>query len=1333
MTKRKKSSAEKKADREKRRRRRSARDGETANDITDFLKLVESIEGQGRDLPRGAVEALGTLFSTLGEWNNLGSPSYRKVASRLASLDPTFAVAVAGGLLTDPEFQTAKARLEVFLHLVAAHARGERHLSLPLLRQCLETDFTQLPIRRMEDPPEDVFISNVVATGGNYRIFEGSWESADKSLQAVLEALFHPSLSNRLPGLAGEIISLLRLSDTVARRAGLQRWAMGESDIPTDTFLTERVDLDVLASRTSFTWSDLGELRIDPSGLTPFAITITQATAIRQQILGNTNLERRPLLVTDDSVILSYPSAVSPAIRRYVVERCAAQGLLKELARALRHRNSHVLFGRALPRVDAPKHVAERAMSALSLSESGDPAWDEVVCAFDVDKYAIVILLPDDLISVEETGLTAPGFDQSTVERMVAHAQSFASQISKNANGGLVLIVFDGIGRGIALGLPEFPPRWHAVVISGPHFETFADSPEASLLRLWKLRQQMEEAQDRNVAVHESNGVLNTYAFWQAQNYRLVPLNIPFPSEHPNEIMMGIEFIKDVRVTERREHDPHAVLLAPGGAAVAVRRYARTAFFPAMLRRPLYAAEGYAAVGQLAGVYEGQNVVVWLRAERPKEGGTAAEMTLRIWEALLSWLDRLVPVLIEQHMLTPTSNIAHLHIELQRPAEWDLRADLMPEGPQLSLDIPGSAAHLSIPVGFTRFLMRASNDGERVLLELVAESLIRVLGQQAVVEPEAIKNAVRVTMKDANTRFIHLFNATAPTDVIGATNPRSVHRPRLLQREDFSAAARGLAWKVIDQRRGTFAALGQRSTPTVTCDAHPEEADLMLLRGTDNCLALYRSLVDALWVEIKCRLEGINGVSLLETILQNLEWIHADRQQWRRTARALTSLYGDVDDVTSISASRESERAGASSWGRVLAEMAICTCPMVGGRPVSYEDLDALVAAVSVLMHLAYDSDAIHGGFAEPEIRIYPNGEIEINLERIEKITRPFVLDAHAAEFRAAADSYDALFSDAALEPERTKTEAYTDSDFVSAFQAEFGISPGRVLNAVAELANMGVERAELLIRTTKGELTNRLKKALGYTDDEIMGVLALLALVPRKRWDYAPPGFLKRDWEPWRFRRRLSLATRPLVILGDADASEVLYGLHHLGSSVTYLLDNIHSAWFPDEFFHSEAMRTYRGVVAHRKGLEFGEDVSQELKKLNWRTRTQLTMTTLGGSQELGDIDVLAWSANEPRVLLVECKRLQPARTIGEIVDVLREFQGNAGDSLDRHLRRTKWLHDNPRGLFEIIGREVTSSALVPVLVTNRFVPMRYRDDLPLPPNQIVPFDLLATFVTSD
>ena len=62
----------------------------------------------------------------------------------------------------------------------------------------------------------------------------------------------------------------------------------------------------------------------------------------------------------------------------------------------------------------------------------------------------------------------------------------------------------------------------------------------------------------------------------------------------------------------------------------------------------------------------------------------------------------------------------------------------------------------------------------------------------------------------------------------------------------------------------------------------------------------------------------------------------------------------------------------------------------------------------------------------------------------------------------------------------------------------------------------------------------------------------------------------------------------------------------------------------------------------------------------------------------DLGDIDVLAWDGSG-RAYMVECKNLRFAMTVGEIVDQLNRFRGEANDELGEHLKRYQWLGQNP------------------------------------------------------
>lgn len=160
----------------------------------------------------------------------------------------------------------------------------------------------------------------------------------------------------------------------------------------------------------------------------------------------------------------------------------------------------------------------------------------------------------------------------------------------------------------------------------------------------------------------------------------------------------------------------------------------------------------------------------------------------------------------------------------------------------------------------------------------------------------------------------------------------------------------------------------------------------------------------------------------------------------------------------------------------------------------------------------------------------------------------------------------------------------------------------------------------------------------------------------------------------PWRYSRRLSVVVRPLLIFGDEDTDRVLFGVGALPGGIAHLLERIEQGHLPQDFFTSRTMRQYIGRVNYQKGHAFTQTVSDQLMQRKWCNRVEVQMTELGGPAELGDVDILAWKPGR-EIQIVECKRLQFARTIAEAAEVCSRFQGEAKDELAKHLRRVEWI----------------------------------------------------------
>jgi len=161
---------------------------------------------------------------------------------------------------------------------------------------------------------------------------------------------------------------------------------------------------------------------------------------------------------------------------------------------------------------------------------------------------------------------------------------------------------------------------------------------------------------------------------------------------------------------------------------------------------------------------------------------------------------------------------------------------------------------------------------------------------------------------------------------------------------------------------------------------------------------------------------------------------------------------------------------------------------------------------------------------------------------------------------------------------------------------------------------------------------------------------------------------------------------------------------------------DQVHSS---TEGGHPD--RWQRGESLNSTGRLFDRP-SSSIFNMSAPTQLQASrMTELGGTAELGDVDVLAWKPGG-EIKIIECKRLQLARTVAEVAEICRRFRGEAKDELDKHVQRVKWILANLAGLQRIVGFVPDQANIDDRLVTNTHVPMMYLSSLPIRADKIGP-----------
>jgi hypothetical protein len=295
-------------------------------------------------------------------------------------------------------------------------------------------------------------------------------------------------------------------------------------------------------------------------------------------------------------------------------------------------------------------------------------------------------------------------------------------------------------------------------------------------------------------------------------------------------------------------------------------------------------------------------------------------------------------------------------------------------------------------------------------------------------------------------------------------------------------------------------------------------------------------------------------------------------------------------------------------------------------------------------------------------------------------------------------------------------------ADLVEAFGTEYGITPGRLAGLGLHLTEDAISLKSVVVQRSRESFISLLERE-GFRAEEIEGVLRNFLLMPRSQWEAAEKPFRRKDWSPWRFRRRLSLMCRPIVQISP---TQLMYAPAFCEDSFRHVVMESYQGAFENEYFDTAQMKRYIGGVNGRRGLDFNKAIADIFASYGWNVRTELQMTELGAppSAASGDIDVFAWKHDA--VWMCECKELLFARTVGEVSEQLTRFRGATGDELDKHMKRARWVLSNLNAVTQITGSQKPDIRWP--LVTSKTVPMQFIQDLGV---EVVPADQVPTLLT--
>ena len=1171
----------------------------------------------------------------------------------------------AGGLLTEAENQPATFRLEMLATLAAVHADGVRRPTATHLREWLNDGLLRDDIGQLEDPLEDVFISNVPSPDGNRRLFDGLWGDNDTGVRALLQAVLRFSDRRWAADALASCLALLRLSETVAERTGVERYALS-SGKPKQRLRIVSADLEAAKARVTFSIDALHELAIRAPLLEPFVLLDEHRTKIADETLGNTTFERRPLIWTDKSIVVALPTAIGPAIRRYIMECAREAGDLP-----------------AVEELVANLHLAELAgpgMAGLRLKciRSPQPMIErcrDFVAEFDNGGVIHVVHVGEDLSNALDQGLRSlQQLPPNLTAKLLATAEDLASQ--EGYRRGLTVVVHAGIGRGFATMLPESIDNWHFTGVEQSDLARMWCEHEFDVLRLWKILDQDSHLAARGYGIHNVNGLTNLYGFMQAHSMAIVPDAVA-----PGPFEIATNFVANVRQRLRGLIDAHVAHGPGGGHWVEIQRTSLDVFFSEVERLPLYSSVADAVGGRFLSCVDTAARPWWIELEDTAATPTGKSVEYQVFDAAQNWLVRAAPRL---DGVLPELPAGQISIRISVPGADELGgAPPPPDAPfgPPTVNLDDTAIVIACGADHLRSFGRAENIGERLLIAAIVRGAYALSG--ANIDDDQLAVLALEIAGSTQARFFHMLPPRTPSALVYAA--ADLGRPRLLQQEDVAWSRLGLAetsgWK------GGSTSLSKVDAPVVL-----------------------NAAVEALWARVRSQMVKFDREKLATFTLSNHDRVDWDRQQWAQTASALLALYRDQTDIISAFNYMESKRGMASLASRVIAEMAICTCPETTGIDVTKADFDGMLADVAVMIECANQSDAIRWDLVDRMPIVAPSGALNFDVSFQQTQQRPYYEAQGERDFRDSADTYESNFKTVP-----TASALKIDLQWNTAIETEYAISLGGLVRLASELANEAAAAGRSMLRLTRNELVARIA---GPADDapaiNADRCYDALTLRPRDAWDEKNPvGAKMRDWYPWRFNRRLSLLQRPFLQVGWGENSVVLVHPTLLDHFVQRLLLT-EKGLLPVELYSTKKMRSWIGTAVNREGHAFNRRVADRMVKIGWKARPDVKLTELGGTQRLGDVDVLAWHSESGLVLAIECKRLQRARSIGEIGERLKEYatlaqQDEERTPIQKHLDRITFLKTETMGLSKVTGIPIDRIRLHSALITDHLVPMQF------------------------
>lgn len=1174
---------------------------------------------------------------------------------KIAEWDKFHAVAMLSGLCTVPEFHANGIRLDWLQRLVLSKSNGGHKPTSHDLELALNEGLSQAGVNRLEDPNEDLLCDLIATKQGNFRIFPGQWEQATAYTQTLIEAFETLPDSSLKRDALQAVRSLLILSDALAERAQVNRGTIsggstfGSIQLPGDAVLAE------LAQRVRFAYEDLKHLGIEPDSLTPFVLNADLFRFVSDGEIGNTPLEFHPILSLRGDVLVVSPNNISIAARSVLVNTALKGGMGQRLQFALMRRQE--IHAEA---------TAFWPTTRLNLSAPIDHSLRGMVTQYDEGRYLHVLQIPTTFEGFPRAGFaTVRALSEETNQFIADDISRFWRFLDKQGDcrESATVLLLTGWGAPHSFAPPvkhgEAPKGWQFIPLSFADATVLGACDGGNFTDILRLLEQHDRLESDGFSFMNPNGLLNLFGFFRTTDGNLIPEHFTDITP-PTMIGMPTDELLKPRLEGIVRRDYRA-LEAPNGEHRVVQRteWGKDG------SPPIYASVDDLNDGRLSGAIAIAGCTWWI--ESLSRDGESREWRYQIWNAVMQWLGTIGQSIID---LLPDMFLPHpVRVILEIP-----KSDAFERIPAGQFDSPvgttivvrrvedGVGGVVEILDGWLPYLQSPENTAEIELVASVLELLSKPQGDSNA--RATLIKAVSETIGTRDWRWLHAFEAKTPLERL--SGHQLIHR---FERIPFSASSLvkcHSVWEFRDRAKGSE------------------------IEGEDECKEFLAEYRQAILASLISDIRGFSRIGLLTSATHNYQAARREQTRWRGTIRALRAIRGEQANQTAFE--RQNEINAVQRAAKAILEIGACEAPDSGLEP-GRADMEELYAKVLLLIGNSQLFAAVRGGLIPPKIKLSPAGDLLTERGIFSKLLEPAAVWTTNRTLDYASDEY----LKRGQEPHTPLDERLGwHLDLRSAVEAEYGVPAEAFVDLQFALTQLAEASDLSVIPAKHSELAKILADNPSFPRCDPLPMLQRLTLRRRASWHAE---LSDADIDIGRFDRPFSLINRPLLMVdGKADDPLVLISPILVSDSALYSISGLMEGHLNNAFWQSDEARSYAGSQGRVAGDEFEDSVAARLRELGMEVRARCKPSAILNqkvSAELGDIDVLAVTADQARVWVIEAKNLRLCRTETEVASRMSEYRGRTTldskgrgkpDKMLRHIRRVQYLRAHAEAMTKVL-----------------------------------------------